>query len=101
MNAKEISSQAKEFLIDRLQILLKDFYEDFKTAQGKRNMQKAHHIQGYMEACIASSLLTRKTLEGIINQAHMEVLGVAYEAKTTPDKNDIDWLDIPTVLRKK
>ena len=98
-NPKDNTS--KEFMLDRVYELLCALYEDIKQSQGNRDLGKSSHIQGYMEACLISGLITKNTIEQVINKAHLEVFGLPYENKSNPDKEHIDWLDIPTIIRKK
>ena len=68
-----------------LRQLLETQYIAIKSNQNKL-LVKNHKIEGYMEAGLIYSLVDRKELKLVINNAHKSVFGVSFDERCVPNK---------------
>ena len=89
----------KQAYMLHLRELLETQYENVKNNPSKA-IAKNERIEGYMEAGLISSMVTRNELKQVINDAHEAVYGVVFDERDKPSRENEDLIDIPTWVRR-
>lgn len=82
-----------------LRQLLETQYNEIHVNPSK-SLAKNPRIEGYMEAGLITSLVTRKELKQVINEAHKSVFGVTFDDRAELNQDAEALWDIPTWIRK-
>ncbi|WP_319380073.1 hypothetical protein [Thiomicrorhabdus sp.] len=90
--------EKKNYLAHLRKLLEKQYVEVQQSSS--RSLSKNERIEGYMEAGLASSLVTSKELKHIINEAHFSVFGVNFDDRCDASMQTESLLDIPTWIRQ-
>ncbi|MBD3822138.1 MAG: hypothetical protein IE914_07780 [Thiotrichales bacterium] len=85
----------------RLLGLLAESYLHYQQSQGRTAVNQ-DFIRGFMEAGLVAGVVTRESLENMIDEAHKSVFGISFKQRENPGLDAAEELfDIPTWIRRK